>query len=100
MPDPRQHWVAHPSFLRCGHRHRLFASERRVRLEWLADGFVLAQCRECQPPSYVLAVACRRPTPWAACYSLSKTEYDQLTQLPDDLNVLELLSLIHVATEG
>jgi len=96
----RQSWVAHPSKLRCAAGHRLALSGRAGHVDWLADGIAYVTCRACQPTSYGVAIVSRRPTPWASCYALSKTEYETLMQLPDDLTVLELLELIHVTTEG
>jgi len=100
MAGERRQWVAHPSRLRCADGHRLTLRRDAAKLEWLTDGIVWAECRACTPSAYLLAVVSRRPTPWASCYALSKAEYDTLTQLPDDLSVLELLELIHVTTEG
>lgn len=93
----RAHWAAHPSALHCRLYHRLQPERRKAKADWLVDGLVYAACRQCEPQTYFLAIVERRPTPWACCWSLSRAEYEQLTQLPDDLTVMELLELLNVA---
>lgn len=78
-------WTCHPNLLVCRaghvqtfHKTGFHVDQSRV------DGHLVIACDTCKPKTFAFAVIHSRPSPIVHCYDITREQYDQLRDTPDD----------------